>query len=155
MLRVMSGHTEIGHKLLLERQHLRIAAQPNDSSKSLASAQWLWGPPPPPPSSHFVHRPERASAGPAAGRLAALQMARQARSWTRTASRRMPEATGDIREIVGQPVFVPLYKLFLTYGKIFRLSFGPKSFVVISDAAMAKQARRLAPCRRFHHCSCY
>ncbi len=52
----------------------------------------------------------------------------------------MPEATGDVREIVGQPVFVPLYKLYLTYGKIFRLSFGPKSFVVVSDAAMAKQA---------------
>ena len=51
----------------------------------------------------------------------------------------MPEATGDIREIVGQPVFVPLYKLFLVYGPIFRLSFGPKSFVVISDPALAKQ----------------
>lgn len=30
----------------------------------------------------------------------------------------MPEARGDIREIVGQPVFVPLYKLFLLYGKV-------------------------------------
>ena len=28
----------------------------------------------------------------------------------------MPEARGDIREIVGQPVFVPLFKLFLAYG---------------------------------------
>jgi hypothetical protein len=28
---------------------------------------------------------------------------------------------GDIREIVGQPVFVPLYNLFLRYGKIFKL----------------------------------
>jgi beta-ring hydroxylase len=55
------------------------------------------------------------------------------------AAKRMPEARGDIREIVGQPVFVPLYKLFLTYGKIFRLSFGPKSFVVISDPAFVKQ----------------
>lgn len=79
-------------------------------------------------------------------------MARQARAWTRSASRRMPEATGDIREIVGQPVFVPLYKLFLTYGKIFRLSFGPKSFVVISDAAMAKQAR--SPCCCLYRCCC-
>lgn len=52
-------------------------------------------------------------------------------------------AAGDVRQIVGQPVFVPLYKLFLTYGKIFRLSFGPKKFVVISDAAMAKQ---VPPC---------
>ena len=51
----------------------------------------------------------------------------------------MPEATGDIREIVGQPVFVPLFKLFLAYGPVFRLSFGPKSFVVISDPALAKQ----------------
>jgi len=51
----------------------------------------------------------------------------------------MPEARGDIREIVGQPVFVPLYKLFLVYGKIFRLSFGPKSFVIISDPGYARQ----------------
>lgn len=51
----------------------------------------------------------------------------------------MPTATGDIREIVGQPVFVPLYKLFMAYGPIFRLSIGPKSFVVISDPALAKQ----------------
>lgn len=51
----------------------------------------------------------------------------------------MPEASGDVREIVGQPVFVPLYKLFLAYGPIFRLSFGPKSFVVISEPALAKQ----------------
>jgi hypothetical protein len=33
----------------------------------------------------------------------------------------MPEARGDIREIIGQPVFVPLYNLFLRYGKLFRL----------------------------------
>jgi beta-ring hydroxylase len=51
----------------------------------------------------------------------------------------MPEARGDIREIVGQPVFVPLYKLFRTYGPVFRLSFGPKTFVVISDPAVARQ----------------
>lgn len=51
----------------------------------------------------------------------------------------MPEARGDIREIVGQPVFVPLYKLFIAYGGVFRLSFGPKSFVIVSDPAVAKQ----------------
>jgi len=38
-------------------------------------------------------------------------------------------------------VFVPLYKLFVTYGPVFRLSFGPKSFVVVSDNQLAKQAR--------------
>ena len=51
----------------------------------------------------------------------------------------MPEARGDIREIVGKPVFVPLYTLFRAYGRIFRLSFGPKSFVVISDPGFARQ----------------
>ncbi len=51
----------------------------------------------------------------------------------------MPVASGDIREIVGQPVFVPLYNLFCVYGSVFRLSFGPKSFVVISDPAAAKR----------------
>lgn len=54
------------------------------------------------------------------------------------AAQRMPEARGDIREIVGQPVFVPLYKLFLIYGKVFRLSFGPKTFVIVSDAEIAR-----------------
>jgi len=70
--------------------------------------------------------------------------------------RQMPEATGDIREIVDQarqclasalcfgaqsppqPVFLPLYNLFLLYGPVFRLSFGPKSFVVVSDPHVAK-----------------
>ena len=30
----------------------------------------------------------------------------------------MPEARGDVRQIVGQPVFVPLYKLYQAYGKV-------------------------------------
>lgn len=68
-----------------------------------------------------------------------MWLARQGRQWRTAAAERMPEARGDIREIVGEPVFVPLYKLFLAYGPIFRLSFGPKSFVVVSDPAMAKQ----------------
>ena len=52
----------------------------------------------------------------------------------------MPEARGDIREIIGEPVFIPLFKLFLAYGPIFKLSFGPKTFVIVSDPALAKQA---------------
>ena len=51
----------------------------------------------------------------------------------------MPEARGDIREIIGEPVFIPLFKLFLAYGPIFKLSFGPKTFVIVSDPALAKQ----------------
>ena len=66
-------------------------------------------------------------------------LARLARTWRADAAERMPEARGDIREIIGEPVFVPLFKLFKAYGPIFRLSFGPKSFVVVSDAALAKQ----------------
>ncbi|PNH09806.1 Protein LUTEIN DEFICIENT 5, chloroplastic [Tetrabaena socialis] len=76
---------------------------------------------------------------PLVGRFIARALADLGRRWRAEAAKRMPEARGDIREIVGQPVFVPLYKLFLMYGKIFRLSFGPKSFVVISDPAFAKQ----------------
>ena len=60
----------------------------------------------------------------------------------------MPEARGDIREIVGQPVFVPLYKLFITYGPVFRLSFGPKSFIVVSDNQLAKQVCFVRVCVR-------
>lgn len=74
-----------------------------------------------------------------AGRKVSLWLAQLGRQWQREANARMPSASGDVREIVGQPVFVPLYKLFITYGPIFRLNFGPKSFVVISDPALAKQ----------------
>jgi len=73
------------------------------------------------------------------GRYLAYLLARAGIAWRQAASTKMPEATGDIREIVGQPVFVPLYNLFKAYGGVFRLSFGPKSFVVVSDPAVAKQ----------------
>lgn len=68
-----------------------------------------------------------------------MKMAVWAKRWSRNAAARMPEARGDIREIVNEPVFLPLYQLFLNYGPVFRLSFGPQTFVVISDPKMAKQ----------------
>lgn len=71
----------------------------------------------------------------------AKKLAEAGQEWSRRAAAEMPSATGDIREIVDQPVFVPLYSLFRVYGPIFKLSFGPQSFVVISDPAMAKQVR--------------
>ena len=58
------------------------------------------------------------------GRFLALLLARLGREWRAAAAARMPEARGDIREIVGQPVFVPLYNLYLRYGKLFRLRWG-------------------------------
>lgn len=39
---------------------------------------------------------------------------------------RIPEAKGSISAIRSEAFFVPLYELYLTYGGIFRLTFGPK-----------------------------
>lgn len=72
------------------------------------------------------------------GRALSFWLAKLGIQWRRIAAERMPTATGDIREIVGQPVFIPLYSLFRIYGKVFRLSFGPKSFVIVSDSEVAK-----------------
>lgn len=87
----------------------------------------------------------------------AKKLAQAGQEWSRRAAAEMPSASGDIREIVDQPVFVPLYSLFRVYGPIFKLSFGPQSFVVISDPAMAKQVRwpaflrALAGCMQIPH----
>lgn len=43
---------------------------------------------------------------------------------------------------MGQPVFLPLFSLFQRYGPVFRLTFGVKSFVIVSDPALAKQVGR-------------
>ncbi|RZC62332.1 hypothetical protein C5167_024094 [Papaver somniferum] len=50
----------------------------------------------------------------------------------------IPQARGALSALRGQPFFIPLYNLFLTYGGIFRLNFGPKSFLIVSDPAIAK-----------------
>ena len=42
-----------------------------------------------------------------------MSLAKLSRRWRNESMSRMPVAAGDIREIAGQPVFVPLYKLFL------------------------------------------
>jgi len=55
---------------------------------------------------------------PSKGRPLALWLATLGQRWRAEAADRMPTATGDIREIVGQPVFVPLYRLFVVYGKV-------------------------------------
>lgn len=55
-----------------------------------------------------------------------------------TVADRMPEAKGDMNYLIGQPFFVPLYKLYVEHGHIFRLKFGPKSFLIISDPTIAK-----------------
>lgn len=39
---------------------------------------------------------------------------------------KIPEAKGAISAIRNEAFFIPLYELYLTYGGIFRLNFGPK-----------------------------
>lgn len=39
---------------------------------------------------------------------------------------KIPIAKGSINAVRGQAFFLPLYELFLTYGGVFRLVFGPK-----------------------------
>ena len=48
----------------------------------------------------------------------ALKLAKAGKEWKAAAAVRMPEARGDIREIIGQPVFIPLQKLAMIYGKV-------------------------------------
>ncbi|KAI8008186.1 Sterol 3-beta-glucosyltransferase UGT80A2 [Camellia lanceoleosa] len=55
---------------------------------------------------------------------------------------KIPEAKGAISAIRSEAFFVALYELFLTYGGIFRLTFGPKSFLIVSDPSIAKHILR-------------
>ncbi|KAJ4805990.1 Cytochrome P450 CYP97A16 [Rhynchospora pubera] len=54
----------------------------------------------------------------------------------------IPRARGSLASVGGQAFFLPLYELYLTYGGIFRLIFGPKSFLIVSDPAIAKHILR-------------
>lgn len=45
---------------------------------------------------------------------------------------------GDLQTLAGGPLFLLLAKYFEDYGPVFNLSFGPKSFLVVSDPVMAR-----------------
>jgi len=45
---------------------------------------------------------------------------------------------GDLQTLAGGPLFLLLAKYYETYGPLYNLSFGPKSFLVVSDPVMAK-----------------
>lgn len=49
---------------------------------------------------------------------------------------------GDLQTLAGGPLFLLLAKYYEDYGPIFNLSFGPKSFLVISDPVMARHILR-------------
>lgn len=55
---------------------------------------------------------------------------------------KIPEAKGAIKAIRSEAFFIPLYELYLRYGGIFRLTFGPKSFLIVSDPSIAKHILR-------------
>eukprot|EP01035_Chromulina_nebulosa_P018816 gene18816-24586_t len=45
---------------------------------------------------------------------------------------------GDLAELAGGPLFLLLQKYYDIYGPIYKLAFGPKSFIIVSDPVIAK-----------------
>ncbi|CAM6075323.1 unnamed protein product [Sphagnum tenellum] len=78
-----------------------------------------------------------ANAGPV-GRILANKLAHWEMEQRVEDALKMPETRGNLKAIVGEPFFLPLYKLFRIYGGVFRLTFGPKSFVIVSDPQVVK-----------------
>ncbi|KAK1267373.1 hypothetical protein QJS04_geneDACA000249 [Acorus gramineus] len=48
----------------------------------------------------------------------------------------------DVSDLLGGALFLPLYKWMLEYGPVYRLSAGPRDFVIVSDPATAKHVLR-------------
>jgi len=53
--------------------------------------------------------------------------------------------TGNLEELAGGPLFLMLEKYYKKYGAVFKLAFGPRSFIVISNPVMAKHILRKNP----------
>ncbi|KAL9245932.1 hypothetical protein vseg_019527 [Gypsophila vaccaria] len=54
----------------------------------------------------------------------------------------MPTAEGAVTDLFGRPLFLSLYDWFLEHGAVYKLAFGPKAFVVISDPIVARHILR-------------
>ena len=52
---------------------------------------------------------------------------------------------GDLAELAGGPLFLLLNSYYKQYGPVYKLAFGPKSFIVVSDPVMAKHILKEAP----------
>lgn len=51
----------------------------------------------------------------------------------------IPVAEGELSDLAGdEPLFKALYKWFIESGGVFKLSFGPKAFIVVSDPQVVK-----------------
>ena len=45
---------------------------------------------------------------------------------------------GNLQELAGGPLFLLLHDYYKLYGPVYKLAFGPKSFIVVSDPVMVK-----------------
>ncbi|XP_042478478.1 cytochrome P450 97B2, chloroplastic-like isoform X2 [Macadamia integrifolia] len=54
----------------------------------------------------------------------------------------MPVAEGSVSDLFSRPFFFSLYNWFLEHGAVYKLAFGPKSFVVVSDPIVARHILR-------------
>lgn len=51
----------------------------------------------------------------------------------------IPSATGELSDLAGdEPLFKALYQWFIDNGGVFKLAFGPKAFIVVSDPVVAR-----------------
>ena len=48
-------------------------------------------------------------------------------------------------DLVGRPIFLALYPYFLKYGGVFKLCFGPKVFMVLSDPVVVREVLKEKP----------
>ncbi|KAK6918042.1 Cytochrome P450 [Dillenia turbinata] len=54
----------------------------------------------------------------------------------------MPVAEGAVSDLFDKPLFFSLYDYFLEHGSVYKLAFGPKAFVVVSDPIVARHILR-------------
>lgn len=54
----------------------------------------------------------------------------------------MPVAEGAVSDLFGKPLFFSLYDWFIEHGAVYKLAFGPKAFVVVSDPIVARYILR-------------
>ncbi|CAN1337312.1 Cytochrome P450 97B2, chloroplastic, partial [Linum perenne] len=54
----------------------------------------------------------------------------------------MPIAEGAVTDLFDRPLFFSLYDWFLEHGPVYKLAFGPKAFVVVSDPIVARHILR-------------
>ncbi|KAL7086588.1 hypothetical protein ACP275_13G010000 [Erythranthe tilingii] len=54
----------------------------------------------------------------------------------------MPIAEGAVSDLFGKPLFFSLYDWFIEHGSVYKLAFGPKAFIVVSDPIVARYILR-------------